>query len=48
MIQNIVDDEEKLAKWNNYINMVDDEVLQGLTRAIDFRFDWTITYWKHI
>ncbi|XP_054265094.1 dynein beta chain, ciliary-like [Macrosteles quadrilineatus] len=35
MIQTVVDDKEKLAKWNAYLDMVDDEVLNGLSKAVD-------------
>ncbi|KAG8276506.1 hypothetical protein J6590_064000 [Homalodisca vitripennis] len=37
MIQKVIDDEEKIEKWNAYLDMVDDEVLQGLERAVECR-----------
>lgn len=37
MFQQILTDEEKVDKWNAYLDMVDNIVLHGLTAAVECR-----------
>lgn len=37
MFQQILMDEEKVAKWNAYLDMIDNIVLNGLTSAVECR-----------
>lgn len=37
LMQQVIDDEEKMAKWNAYVDMVDDEVLAGIEAAVNCR-----------